>query len=456
MKSPVLVIGHVTKDLIDGRIRLGGAAAYIAQALSACGKNVALVTRAPNEPLLESLSLDSRIHLHRLPSDTITTFRHHLEKGQRQLNLEACSAEITLNDIPPKWRNLPLVYLVPVSGECGLDLLSGFPESELIVGMQGWLRTVSSSGRIKPSEPPEDLLTTRMLAVSLSVEDHHNASEFALRMSKNCRLVTLTRGEKEITIYDKLGQSNILVKPVQYVRDTTGAGDVFTALLGLRIMAGNSVKIAVSEAAQDTACYVEKGMIALNKIRPSSESHYSNNTVKNRIKALIANSDVPEDPGHADNTLEWLLRMEPNADEALQIAAIAHDIDRATQERIRSEDYPDFDIFKAAHARRGARLLRGILEDCMVERTIIREACRLVEIHEVGGDSRSDLLKDADSISYFDVNLPLYYQRNSWEETARRSIWGYQRLSARAKKIVNKINYDQKELVSLINNIIQI
>ena len=196
-------------------------------------------------------------------------------------------------------------------------------------------------------------------------------------------------------------------------------------------------------------------MTGLNGMQSMNEYSHTNLCAKNRIKALIANSEVPEDPGHADNTLEWLLRLEPRADEALQIAAIAHDIDRATPERIRREDYPDFDIFKAAHARRGARLLRGILEDCMVASSGVQEACRLVVAHEIGGDFRSNLLKDVDSISYFDVNLPLYYQRNTWQETTRRSIWGYRRLSARAKKIVNNIHYDQKELASLIKNIIQ-
>lgn len=456
MKNPVLVIGHVSKDLINGQIRLGGAATYITQALSACGKDVILLTRAPNHPLLESLLLDSHIHLHRLSSDVITTFRHHLANGQKQLILEACAAEITLNDIPAKWRNLALVFLAPVIGECSVELLSAFPESELIIAMQGWLRTVSSDGHIKPSEPPQTLLTARMLAATLSVEDHPNASTFASCITNNCRLVALTRAEKEITVYDKFGQSNIPVKPAQHVRNTTDAGDVFTALLGLRIMAGNAGNIAVSQAARDTACYVEKGMMALSKIWRPNANHCANSTAKNRIKMLIANSEVPEDPSHADNTLEWLLRMKPNADAALQIAAIAHDIDRATPERIRREDYSNYDIFKATHARRSARLLRGILEDCMVEKPIIQETCRLVEIHEVGGDSRSNLLKDADSISYFDVNLPLYYQRNTLEETTRRSIWGYQRLSARAKEIVNNINYNQKELTDLINNIIQI
>jgi len=455
MKSPVLIVGHVTQDLIDGQVRLGGAAAYIALALSACGQDVALVTRAPNEPLLQPLSSNPRIHLHRLASDTITTFRHHFEKGQRQLNLDACAADITVNDIPSKWRNLPVVFLVPVSGECRLELLSAFPESELIIGMQGWLRTVSTGGRIKPYEPPEALLTARMLAVTLSAEDHPEANAFAKRMAEHCRLIALTRGEQAITIYEKLGQSNLPVKPVQHVHDTNGAGDVFTALLGLQIMAGNPVNIAVSQAAQGTARYVEKGMTGLNGIQSINERSHSNISAKKRIRTLIANSEVPEDPRHADNTLEWLLRLEPKADEALQIAAIAHDIDRATPERVRREDYPDYDTFKAAHARRGARLLRGILEDCMIESTVVQEACRLVVAHETGGDFRSNLLKDADSISYFDVNLPLYSQRNTWQETTRRTIWGYQRLSVRAKKIVKHINYDQKELVRLIQNIIQ-
>ena len=175
---------------------------------------------------------------------------------------------------------------------------------------------------------------------------------------------------------------------------------------------------------------------------------------RQKIRAVIAGSQVPEDPCHADNTLEWLLRLEPDAGEALRLAALAHDIDRATPERVKRENYPDYDAFKAAHARRGARLLRGILEDCGVESTLIKEACRLVKIHEVGGDPESDLLKDADSISYFDVNLSLYYQREGWAETKRRSLWGYQRLSARAKKIVENISYEEEELTRLLREVI--
>ena len=175
---------------------------------------------------------------------------------------------------------------------------------------------------------------------------------------------------------------------------------------------------------------------------------------KQKIRTSIADSRVPEDPHHAENTLEWLLRLETDAGEALQLAALAHDIDRATPEHVRREEYPDYDAFKAAHARRGARLLRGILEDYGVKSAIVKEACRLVELHEVGGDPGSDLLKDADSISYFDVNLPLYYQREGWDETKRRSHWGYRRLTPRAQEIVKRIDHGDKELARLLQEVI--
>lgn len=177
---------------------------------------------------------------------------------------------------------------------------------------------------------------------------------------------------------------------------------------------------------------------------------------KQKIRLIIAGSRVPEDPRHADNTLAWLLHLDPNADYALQIAALAHDIDRAIEEtKVKRADFYDYDAFKAAHARNGAEILRPILVACGVERSVVEEACRLVTYHEKGGDPRSDLLKDADGISYFDVNLTFYSRREGWQETKRRALWGYRRLSARAKKILKSIRYKEEALTRLLSEVIQ-
>ncbi len=177
---------------------------------------------------------------------------------------------------------------------------------------------------------------------------------------------------------------------------------------------------------------------------------------KHKIKEFVANSKVAEDPIHAQNTLEWLLKLEANADPALQIAALGHDIERAIADRkVLRKDYPDYDAFKAAHARNSAEILKEIMRDYDMHRDVAKEVYRLVLSHEIGGDSRADLLKDADGISFFDVNLPLYFERNGWEETRRRSIWGYRRLSKNMRQIARNITYRNKRLDSLLKEVVK-
>lgn len=183
---------------------------------------------------------------------------------------------------------------------------------------------------------------------------------------------------------------------------------------------------------------------------------HSINCVKKKIEMIIAGSTVPEDPNHSKNTLLWLLRLKPDADEALKLAALGHDIDRALKERkVQRADFEDFDLFKAAHAKNSAKILRELMINCGVHKEQVEEVCRLICLHEVGGDPRSDLLKDADGISYFDVNLPLYFERNGWDETKRRTVWGYRRLSERMKRKAAGLSYENEELNRLLRSAVK-
>ena len=178
---------------------------------------------------------------------------------------------------------------------------------------------------------------------------------------------------------------------------------------------------------------------------------------RRKILTVISGSKIPEDLRHAENTLEWVLRLKPEADEALQLAALAHDIERANEvTKVKRADFENYDAFKAAHAKHSTKILRQILQECQVDNSIVEEACRLVLYHEIGGDPGSDLLKDADSISFFDVNLPFYYQRESREETLHRCIWGYRRLSAKGKDIVQHFYYDDENLTTLLKQAIKL
>lgn len=89
-----------------------------------------------------------------------------------------------------------------------------------------------------------------------------------------------------------------------------------------------------------------------------------------KIIEIIGGSEVPEDQRYAGNTVEWLVRLRPNANLALLLAALGHDIDRATTKPIYHEAVDDHASFEAAHAEKSAALLEEIFSECGVEEKI--------------------------------------------------------------------------------------
>ena len=177
--------------------------------------------------------------------------------------------------------------------------------------------------------------------------------------------------------------------------------------------------------------------------------------IESEIERIISKSEIPEDSRHSKNTRAWVLRLKPEADIALQIAALGHDIERSiTELKIKRENYSDYNEFKMAHARNSAKVLDDLLSKYDLNETIRYKVSNLVTHHEFGGNPEANIIKDADSISYFDVNLPFYFQRNSKGETEFRIMWGYQRLSDEAKSVVRNFSYDNIELETLFRDVV--
>jgi len=173
--------------------------------------------------------------------------------------------------------------------------------------------------------------------------------------------------------------------------------------------------------------------------------------VKSKIDKIIILSPYSEDVFHSINTLEWVMKLNPDADTALQIAALGHDIERGMEDRsIKASNYETFDEFKQAHALNCAEILVGIMEEYGVEQKIIDDVAHLVANHEVGGDEREELLKDADTLSFFHVCLPLYFDRRGPETTRKRCVWGYKKLSDHLKKNVMEIDFLDDDLRKLV------
>lgn len=151
------------------------------------------------------------------------------------------------------------------------------------------------------------------------------------------------------------------------------------------------------------------------------------------------------------------MKLRPGADWTLQLAALAHDIERAIPERkVSRTHFTDFNEFKKAHALNSAKITGEILERYKIDQPVKKRVKFLIEHHEFGFDNDPDVtvLKDADSLSFFEINLPLYSRRHDQKEVLFRMRWGYQRLSPTARDTLKYLKYDDEKLNRLLRQLL--
>lgn len=181
-------------------------------------------------------------------------------------------------------------------------------------------------------------------------------------------------------------------------------------------------------------------------------------SIEKEVLSIIIHSPVPEDLPHALNTRKWLLKIVPEADETLQLAALSHDIERARaskRRKISRDMFNHYDGYKRAHCIESAKIMSSILKRFKVDRRTESRILFLIKNHEFGvkGSKYANALKVADSISFFDVCLPLYYEREGADESLKRMRWGWKRLSHEGKEIVSKFEYSEPILNYLMKKV---
>ncbi len=177
--------------------------------------------------------------------------------------------------------------------------------------------------------------------------------------------------------------------------------------------------------------------------------------IEREIEKIISRSPIPEDYEHAKNVRNWVLRLKPDATEQLKTAALSHDIERAIPERkVERKDFKDYNEFKKAHAVNSGRIIKEILDNYPVENEEKEIIKFLVENHEFGkeGDEELTALVDSDVISFFQINLPHYAERNSEEEIIFRIKWGLARASGKTLSIIKNIKYKDEKLNQLLQH----
>jgi hypothetical protein len=174
-----------------------------------------------------------------------------------------------------------------------------------------------------------------------------------------------------------------------------------------------------------------------------------NTELEKEILEIISKSPIKTDLLHAKSTRKWVLRLKPDADYALQISALAHDIERGLEPNYHNKTKEKFDNYekhKRTHSEKSAKIIIKLLEKYNFDKDFISKVKHLVLKHEFGGDFESNLLMDADSISFFEENFVQYYEEYGEEKTRKKIRFMYNRMSDKAKSLIKDIQYANSQL----------
>ena len=117
----------------------------------------------------------------------------------------------------------------------------------------------------------------------------------------------------------------------------------------------------------------------------------------------------PYNRDHLVCALDWLDRIAPGTREAVRLAALTHDMERAFP----GPDSPQMTtlndpVYNRLHSERSARIVGTWLRGSGASDALVQSVETLILAHETGGWLEADLVQAADSLSFFDTNIDLF------------------------------------------------
>jgi sugar/nucleoside kinase (ribokinase family) len=245
-----LVIGHITQDLTPDGPRVGGTASFSGLTAHTLGARVGIVTAWGEETgaeLLEDLLIINQKCEHSSTFENIYT-----SHGRVQI-IHHLAPNLDYYHVPEVWRDTPVVHLGPVIQEFNPNIVRNFPESQIYITPQGWMRRWDEKGKIFWDEWPEARHILRQAsAVVISEEDVNYDSSYIELMAEAAPILVVTQGAEGASLYIE-GEIYQFPAPEVIERDSTGAGDIFAAAFFLQLSAqsdpGEAVRFANRVAA---------------------------------------------------------------------------------------------------------------------------------------------------------------------------------------------------------------
>ncbi|MFC1687075.1 DUF4202 family protein [Patescibacteria group bacterium] len=172
------------------------------------------------------------------------------------------------------------------------------------------------------------------------------------------------------------------------------------------------------------------------------------NKMYDKVKKWLEQNAKPRQMVHFERTAHWARELRPDADEAMLIAALTHDIERVFSKRKhqKTEGNLHEPEYLKMHQEGGAQIVGEFLKDNGADDVMIERVKMMIVKHEEGGNDDQNVIMDADSISFFENNVDHFvddlmevYGR---ENTKEKFSWMYDRMSSDRAKEIAKEWYD--------------
>ena len=118
--------------------------------------------------------------------------------------------------------------------------------------------------------------------------------------------------------------------------------------------------------------------------------------------------NYPFNSGHLVRTLEWVDRLAPGSSEAVRLAALTHDMERAFPGPDQLATKLNDVVYYRAHSDRSARIVSEWLRQNGASPALADEVSDLIRLHEFGGNPDANLVQAADSLSFLETNIDLF------------------------------------------------
>ncbi|EKD23580.1 MAG: hypothetical protein ACD_81C00217G0009 [uncultured bacterium] len=167
--------------------------------------------------------------------------------------------------------------------------------------------------------------------------------------------------------------------------------------------------------------------------------------VEQFVVDAFTKAEKSTDVFHAQRTAYWITQLKPDADEALQIAGFAHDIERAFYGDWKKGS-SDADALRKHQDMSAAEITKFLRAEHASEELIDRVSY-LVAHHEEGGDVDQTVLCDADCLAYFEEkavrNAKEKKQQGKNAEMIKKIDYVFSRIASSKAREIARPFYDE-------------